>query len=467
MRTDPAAGFRARFVHEVNYPVGPLVVLLALVPWRRARALGVGLGISLAAIVIFSMDLAPFSRALLAAIPPLHSFRVPSRSALVWLWLVPILGAAALAHRDRIAPRAWAAWLAIPLAMLLLILPPIVRECAAVLLVAVVVVLTLLRRQAVPVAIVLVVLGVSSVAAFGERLSPFLGVPSLFATAEAIGTAVRTEKPALESSLARVRLDFEVPPFAPNTAVAARLSSLDGYAVPTRRFSALVVALRGERYEPTANFFRLTAADTAFPALRQLYNVTDSVAVVPPQRLAITALGPTAGPAWFSVSVSRADDLTALARELRESGDTLHLRVRQVLWHDGADPLAASAPLPSQLDDRCRDARVAAVHAPRRSSHIVAEVATAAACPLTFATNFTEDLRAMAVLAGGVELAVPVFPAYGALAGVWVPAGATMIRLRAQPVQLPWAGAWVALGIACCAGAAWLTRGTPVATTAS
>ena len=32
--------------HEVNYPIGPLVVLLALLPWRRARALAIGLAIA-------------------------------------------------------------------------------------------------------------------------------------------------------------------------------------------------------------------------------------------------------------------------------------------------------------------------------------------------------------------------------------------------------------------------------------
>lgn len=465
MRPSLPAGLRSEFAHEVNYPVGPLLVLLALVPWRRARALGVGLVVSLVAILVFSMDLAPLSRAFLAAIPPLHSFRVPARSALPWLWVLPILATAALVHRDRVDAtnsfarwRAWAVWLAIPMSALLFVVPSLVREVGAALLVVVVAVLTLRRRHLVPVAVVLVVLGVSSVAAFRERLSPFLSLQPLFATAEGIGAAVRAAKPQLESSLTRVRLDLQVPPFAANTAFAAELSSLDGYAVPTRRFSALVFALRGDRYEPTANFFRLTAVDPAFPVLRQLYNVTDGVALVPPQRLAITPLGPTAGPAWFSASVSRADDLASLARELRAAGDTLHVRVREVVWRNGADPLAASAPVPPVLDVRCRDARVVAVHARRHSGEIVAEIATAAACPLTFAANFTEDLRATAVLESGRRIAVPVFPAYGALASVAAPGGATAIHLRAEPVRLPWAAAWVAAGIACCAGAAWLTR---------
>lgn len=465
MRPSLPAGLRSEFAHEVNYPAGPLLVLLALVPWRRARALGVALVVSLVAILVFSMDLAPLSRALLAAVPPLHSFRVPARAALPWLWLLPVLATAALVHRDRIDAanhiarrRAWAVWLAIPIGSLLFVVPALAREVAAAVLVVVVALVALKGRRLVPAAIVVVVLGIAGVAAFGDRLSPFLNSQQLFATAEGIGAAVRAARPELGSSLTRVRLDLQVPGLTANTAFAARLSGLDGYAVPTRRFSALVAALRGDPYEPTANFFRLTAVDPAFPVLRQLYNVTDGVALVPPQRLAITPLGPTAGPAWFSASVSRAADLASLTRDLRAAGETLHLRVREVVWRNGADPLASGAPLPATLDARCRDARVVAVHTRRHHPEIVAEIATAAACPLTFAANFTEDLRATAVLEGGRRIPVPVFPAYGALASVSVPGGATAIHLGVEGPRLPWAAAWIALGIACCGGAAWLAR---------
>jgi hypothetical protein len=459
MRPAVPAGLRAEFAHEVNYPVGPLLVLLALVPWRRARAVGVGLVVSLVGILVFSLDLAPWSRALLTAVPPLHSFRVPARSALPWLWTLPVFATAALVSRPSAARRAWAMWLAIPAGALLFVAPPLVREVGAVLLVAVVALLTRHRRWPVPAAVVLVVLGVASAAAFRDRLLPFLNARELFATADGIGMAVRTAKPELDSALARVRLDFQVPAFTANSAFAAKLSSLDGYAVPTRRFSALVSALRGDRYEPTANFFRLTPADPAFPVLRQLYNVTDSVTLVPPQRLAITPLGATAGPAWFSASVVGVDDLGALARELRAAGDTLHLRAREVLWRSDADALAAG--VPTTIDARCRDARVVAVLAPRHGGAIVATVAGVAACPLTIATNFTEDLRATATLEGGRRVAVLVFPAYGALAGVLVPAGTTAISLDAEPVRLSWAPAWMALGIACCGAAAWLARRRP------
>jgi hypothetical protein len=70
--------------------------------------------------------------------------------------------------------------------------------------------------------------------------------------------------------------------------------------------------------------------------------------------------------------------------------------------------------------------------------------------------NFTEDLCASAVLGDGWRLPVTVFPGYGALGSVLAPAGATEIRVHAEPPRLSGAPAWAALGLACCAGAAVL-----------
>jgi hypothetical protein len=468
--------------HEVNYPFGPLVLLLALLPWRRARALAIGLAITAVAVIVLSMDLRPLSRALLASIPPLRSFRVPARAALPLIWAFSILSVAALARWDRTevrapmsAPRSsrrrkdrterrrpmaasWRehlAWLGIPVAILLFVAPPPLRDVAALALV-VATVAVLWRGGAVPVAMVLLVLGACSVSAFRERLLPFPEPPRHFAEADSLGAAVRRIKPELDSTLSRVRLDLEIPVFTVNSAYAAGLASLDGYGAPTGRFSRLVFELRGDRYQPTANFFKLPAGDPAFSALRQLYNVSWNVTLPARGRLALTPLGPTAGSAWFSTSTTRLDDLTALARELRGAGESLGHRASEVLWLDKADPLAARADVPATLDPRCREAQVRKVSAPRRGHEIVATTSTPAACPLTFATNFTEDLRATAILTDGHRLDLTPFPAYGALTAVMAPAGTAEFRLRAEPPKLPFAMAWVAVGLTCCAAAAWL-----------
>src|SRR5207247_6729212 len=55
--------------HEINNPIGPMLLLLALVPWRRARALAVGLGASAGAALLFSVLAHPIYDALLLMLP--------------------------------------------------------------------------------------------------------------------------------------------------------------------------------------------------------------------------------------------------------------------------------------------------------------------------------------------------------------------------------------------------------------
>jgi hypothetical protein len=468
--------------HEVNYPVGPLVPLLALLPWRRARALAIGLALAVVAVLVFSMDLAPGSRALLALIPPLRSFRVPARAALPVLWALSILSVAALVgysgarvllpppaprstrrrqdrgERQSFAGSAWRdhlGWLGIPVAITLFLAPPALRDVVVLALVASTVVV-LRRGGALPIAMLVLVLGVASVGGFRERLLPFPEPLRYFAEADTLGGAVRRIKPDLDSTLNRVRLDLEIPVFTVNSAYAARLSSLDGYGTPTRRFSQLVFALRSDRYEPTAIFFKLPAGDPAFAVLRQLYNVGWNVTRPAPGQLALSPLGPTAGSAWFSASTVRLENLAAVARELRGAGETLGRRTKEVLWIDDSDLLAARADVPATIDERCREARILAVDAPHRGHAIVATISTDATCPFTFATNFTEDLRVTVVLASGRRAALNPFPGYGALTSVIAPAMATEIRLQAEPPRLPLAIGWVALGLACWGAAGWL-----------
>jgi hypothetical protein len=312
------------------------------------------------------------------------------------------------------------------------------------------------------------------VAAFRERLLPFPDPGALVGTASRIGDAVRGAQPELASPLTRVRLGFALRAFATNTAFAAGLSGLEGYAVPTRRFAALVFALRGERYGPTAVFFTMPPDDRAWPVLRQLYNVRWEAPTPSAGQLTVSPLGPTAGPAWFSAALERAPDLPALAAELRAAGERLHARAVEVVWVDGSDA-TATGPAASR-DPRCGAARVQRVHAPRRASEIAATVTTPETCPLTLAMNFTEDLRALAVFADGRQQPLPVFPGYGALASVIVPAGTAEVRVHIEPPRLPWPAAWVGLGLVCCVAAAALgirsagqsppAPGTPASSTA-
>jgi hypothetical protein len=143
--------------------------------------------------------------------------------------------------------------------------------------------------------------------------------------------------------------------------------------------------------------------------------------------------------------VVRVDDLDALAKELRAAGTDLHRLAAEKLWLVSGDSWAAKAPLPQSLDPGCAQAKVTAVEARLHEQEVVARVETPADCPLTFAMNFVERLRAVASSARGRE-SIVVFPAYGSLAAVWVPKGTEEVRIEAEPPRAPLAALWIVLG---------------------
>ena len=241
--------------HESNMPLGPLVALLALAPWRRLRPLAWGLGAAAVLLLVFSMDVRPLSTLLIAAVPPLGSFRVPTRAALPLLLALPPIATAAVLHAAvPRGTRSRATWLAAAAGWAaLFLLPPLPRELLG-WAIAAALVSWRWRRVALPAAVApaaLLALGGGALGAFGERLlPPFRDTDALLAAARAQGAAAAALHPDLRDPLVRVAVTAELPELGANTAFAAGLSSLDGYFFPTRRLIALVAALRHQPYFP-------------------------------------------------------------------------------------------------------------------------------------------------------------------------------------------------------------------------
>ena len=82
-----------------------------------------------------------------------------------------------------------------------------------------------------------------------------------------------------------------------------------------------------------------------------------------------------------------------------------------------SDPVVARAALPPAVDERCVDAQVLDVIAPRGTPGAGARVYAPADCPLTFAMNYAENLRGIAFFGSERRQPATVFPTYGALAG--------------------------------------------------
>ena len=460
--------------HEINNPMGPMLVLLALVPWSRARALGIGLAVSAAAALLFSMNAHPFSDALLLLLPPLGSFRVPTRAFLPALFLLPVLamggvlvvselgGASGAPPRPPArsagmnpaslaafaAARRRAPWAVLAAAVLYLV-PPLPRELAGWAVAAAVTLhLPRLRRwPSVPAMAAFVVLAGGGLAAFRERVISFDGFPdgeALLGRARYVGDKARGAEPAVASPLVRVSPSFEWPELLSNTAVAGGLSSLDGYYFPQRRLVELMCAARGQPFQPNALLLRFPPERPSSRALFQLYNVAWRL----DESGAVRPLGETAGPAWFARRLIRTESFHALGHELVAMREGLALQARRAVWLVDTDPMVARAALFAAVDARCADARVERVDTPGGVTVATARVLTPTDCPLTFAMNYAETLQATARMSDGRAQPAVVFPAYGALAGVWVPRGAAEVTVTARVPKPPLSALWRMLGAA-------------------
>src|SRR5262249_5545719 len=253
----------------------------------------------------------------------------------------------------------------------------------------------------------------------------------------AVAPGGRAAEPSLASPLVRLQYGPETDAFGPNTAFAAGLSSLDGHTFPTRRFVALARALRNEPYTPNALLLRFAVHPSA-RAMFQLYDVRCLLGLGPDSAHPIASpLGPTAGAAWFGARRASAGWFGALAEELLGAGERLAARARTTVSLVGDDPRVVAARLPAELDASCAAATVDDVAGSVAGVLAEARLTTAADCPLVFAMNYAEGLRATATATAGDARPLTVFPAYGALAGVWVPGGPPAARVTGERPRLP------------------------------
>jgi hypothetical protein len=400
-------------------------------------------------VLLFSMNVRPFSSALLFLVPPLNTFRVPPRAILPALSLLPVLVLVALLARPGARTRTVSA-LALAAGGAFFFLPSLAREVLGWAVALGIVVMRPERRRDLPPwawGVLLMAMAAGSVAAFRERLLPFIPGEASLARAERIGQAAVAAQPTLASPLVRATVGPEAE-FAANTAFAARLSALDGYFFPSRRFVELVSALRGQAYQPNQLIVRLPEEHASSRPLFQLYDVAWRVRAAsgPAGPVEVQPLTTPAGPAWFSAGFTTTESFASLGRELLAMGDSLGPRARESLWVLTADPAVAAARLPASVAAACGAARVLEVKARRGGRGASAVVDVPADCPLTFAMSYAETLRASATGPGGGRAAA-VFPAYGALAAVWVPRGTTEVRIEAAPPGAPLPPAWTIGGL--------------------
>jgi hypothetical protein len=206
---------------------------------------------------------------------------------------------------------------------------------------------------------------------------------------------------------------------------------------------ALVRALRGEPYSPSALLLRFHEEQASSRVLFQLYNVAFALEEGGPGgKPRVRVRGATAGAAWFAGRVLEDGRVEDLAAALLEWGDRTYLEARATLRVVAADPVARGSALAVLTE--CASAEAGPVEAIGPAWSV--EVRATARCPLVLATNYAEALEARG-FAGGLGSRLRTFPAYGALLGVEVPAGTTRVEVRPRPWPPVWTLPLSALGV--------------------
>lgn len=450
------------FWHEINYGLGPLLLALLLVPWRKAWRLGVGLALSLGMTLFFSMDLHPLSDLLLAILSPLKSFRVPERAILPFAVILPVIAAATLRVRfgDPLGPRPALVAVGSGLgAALLLLVPTVPREFLSwAILLGLVGVAWFLgggARWRPTAAVAVVVLGVLSVGAFGERRIPFSGKPALVDEPRRIGIQARNQAPDLEFPLTRINFRDQLPTYAGNTAHATGLSTLNGYWNPPLRFLNLTAAISGYPPMPTAMYFDFAPEGAAFATLRQLYNIRFS-GTLGAGGIFVEEWGKTGGPAWFSEKVLSEPTFEALGRTLASAGTDLAAMLPKRLWVVANDPIFQKDGVP-EIAPGCGSAKLFSVDARRGTPGVRIRLQSPGECPLTVAMNYARQLKAYAMENGEPGRGLRIFPSYGALTGVLVPRDVKEVLLIPEPTIPLWAWGVFLSGCLFAAALLWWT----------
>lgn len=427
-------------VHETNVPIGPfLLVLLAMLPLRGARRLTVTITIAGVFAILFAANVGPIADVLLHALPPLASFRVPSRALIVVLVFIPPVALAACFARlvGTSSMRADGLGLLVAVATIAggRLIPDLVREILALVIAAVLIAAIwwrpLVAHQA-RIGVLAIVLASLGVAAFDERFPRGLPTERIENGPRTLHDQVVGELPDLAMPLARIQIVNGPRPYEMSTAFAAGLSSLDGAWYPTRRFLALLSALTGKPIDSTVGIFQLTSS-RAFPVLQQLYNVRYTLAFSD-ARLVLQALPETPGPAWFPSRIDVIESGVDLARALGAGAQP-----SEVAWI-----LRADLPSPPSA---CGDAEVLRVSVDSLGQSATIAVDSPDQCVLVVATNYVHSLHAML---GTTELAV--FPIDLALTGIEVPAGRAEITLGPRAYVPWWSQVAFFLGLALLAG---------------
>lgn len=426
--------------HEVHYALGPFLLLLWLFPFHKIKNIHRAFCVSVIMVLLFSMNILPFSDLMLESFPLLKSFRVPERSVFSVGLFLPVMALVNIAYWSRqVSPTMDWRWLSagLILGLSLFFTPATIVETTAWVLTLFLFIGVIKKRGHFQklVSLVFPILVLASLYFFKEKFSPFAEEAEFGEPVVALGKKLKLEFPELRNPLHRVVFEGGSPYLGVNTAVTAGISILDGYWFQPSRFTYVVAALQGRAPFATENFHAFPLVATEFPVLQQLYNVT-SVLRLDAETPKLDSLPSTNGPVWFAGHRVDVDSFERLGQWLRESSD-LKGRLQTDFAVVTSDRFFEGRSLPS-LEGNCQQSVVKRVSPQRFDQEFVLEVKSSGRCPLIVATNFVSNLRAMVLEGALKDQWLEVFPANGSVTGIVVPAAAEKILLMADVIRPLW-----------------------------
>ena len=428
------------FFHEVNFPLGPFLLMGFLLLLAR-RAWGIMAGLILSAVIalLLSVNFEPVVHGITLLIPPMDSFRVPSRAILIFLFALTVFSVAEISVSiqkptlpEKLRRYQSLILLSVFLVFFILIslIPTGPREALYwVSAVAASIIFLIQPKLWKKISLGLIILfAISQLLAFRERLEPTT------AKLDLLTIPMLLQKDLGKSFLPTERVTFqtELQTFRTNTALAFGYSSLAGYFYPSRRFLELVSALEQMPISPTTVYFPINETSRCFSVLQQLYNVQHSL-TYQDQKLNLLHLAPTLGHAWFSTHIESAQTIQEIATKLQTevskntklSAEKLHLLA--------ADLAALPSEFPRTISEECQNAKVSDLAYERKSGSFTMTTSSTQHCPMTLATNYFLFLQAQTES----DERLTVFPSSGALTGILIPPGTHQIRLSAKLEPLP------------------------------
>jgi hypothetical protein len=422
------------FHHEVHYGLGPLLLLIFIFPFNKTKKLHLATGISLVMVLLFSMNITPFSDIFLNLFPFLKSFRVPERSIFSVGLILPILSLSSIAYWQQVENifvkhLNWVIGSLVGIAILLF--ADDVREffywgLCVILLVSLYFQKNLFKKIII---YSLPVLALGSMSYFKEKIQPFQSESQFNDPVVQMGDFLKSQVPALKNPLNRVLLEGQSPLFMVNTSKVANLSSLDGYWFQPSRFTYTVAALQNRESNPTESFHVFDRRMPEFPILQQLYNIQTSIRFEQGNPK-VEMLPPTLGAAWVSHNLKEVDSFVELNALLKQNS-SVYQTLKETTFVVKTDPIFKFRHLP-KIEGVCQDAIVKSTTPVNYDQNFILEVQSNGTCPVVVSANFISNFKAIVTEGIHKDSELSVFPANGSLIGIMVLSGVNKVLLKAE-----------------------------------